>query len=144
MGPWESLWHRRRQPSHSSSSSFAHPILTSDNSRDFPRQSGSDSGFRADSGIDVFITTDNNDLSGISVGSEVIFTDAFLVPAMENIYTSLKKNNLASTIQVTTSNAMNVLSFSYPTPSGAFDPTIATSVIVPLLEFLAQMIVATS
>ncbi|CAM6097139.1 unnamed protein product [Calypogeia fissa] len=123
----------------------------------------------ADSGIDVSITIDNNDLtgialsqntsdawvaanvlpyvpatniSGISVGSEVIFSDAnisaFLVPAMENVYISLRKNNLASTIQVTTSNAMNVLSVSYPPSSGAFEPTIATSVIVPLLEFLAQ------
>lgn len=123
----------------------------------------------ADSGIDVSITVANVDLfgiassvnvsdawvaanvlpyvpatniSGISVGSEVIFSDAnasiYLVPAMQNIYTSLKTQNLASQIQVTTSNAMNVLSVSYPPSAGTFDPTYATRIIVPLLEFLSQ------
>ncbi|KAL2622093.1 hypothetical protein R1flu_002298 [Riccia fluitans] len=82
-------------------------------------------------------------ISSIAVGTEVIFTNAanissFIVPAMRNIFMSLKANNLDSSIKVVSPNSMSVLSKSYPPSAGIFDPTITYNIIIPMLSFLSQ------
>ncbi|KAG6544264.1 hypothetical protein Mapa_014267 [Marchantia paleacea] len=82
-------------------------------------------------------------ISSIAVGTEVMMTNAgnlssFLVPAMKNIFTSLKSNNLDTAIQVVSPNSMTVLSKSYPPSAGTFDPAIVNTVVIPMLSFLQQ------
>ncbi|KAL3691970.1 hypothetical protein R1sor_005621 [Riccia sorocarpa] len=82
-------------------------------------------------------------ISSIAVGTEVLFTNvanlsAYIVPAMRNIFMSLKTNNLDTSVQVVSPNSMSVLSNSYPPSAGVFDPTITASIIIPMLSFLSQ------
>ncbi|MCO5582136.1 hypothetical protein L7F22_036026 [Adiantum nelumboides] len=76
----------------------------------------------------------------ITVGVEVItLTPQFsqqVLPAMMNIHTGLTKANLASQIKVSTANSMGVLQTSFPPSSGAFNDSIATSYIKPILDYL--------
>lgn len=78
----------------------------------------------------------------IMVGNEVLSdtqiqsTWSQLVPAMENLQSSLVKNNLDGSIKVTTSVAMDALASSYPPSNGSFKSEIAESVIQPMLSFL--------
>ncbi|XP_057857045.2 probable glucan endo-1,3-beta-glucosidase A6 [Cryptomeria japonica] len=81
-------------------------------------------------------------ISMIMVGNEILSYPSLqstwtqLVPAMQNIHNSLQKNNLDSSIKVTTSVAMDAFSSSYPPSNGTFKEAIATSVIKPMLSFL--------
>lgn len=61
-----------------------------------------------------------------------------LVPAMENIHASLVKNGVDSAIKVTTSVSMDALASSYPPSNGSFRADIASSVLQPMLSFLAN------
>ncbi|KAL3736367.1 hypothetical protein ACJRO7_025338 [Eucalyptus globulus] len=77
----------------------------------------------------------------IAVGNEV-FADpnnptAFLVPAMNNVYASLVKYNLAG-ISVSSPIAMSSLQTSYPTSAGSFKSDLVEPVIKPMLEFLRK------
>ncbi|KAK3427220.1 hypothetical protein EUGRSUZ_F03494 [Eucalyptus grandis] len=77
----------------------------------------------------------------IAVGNEV-FADpnnptAFLVPAMNNVYASLVKYNLAG-ISVSSPIAMRSLQASYPTSAGSFKSDLVEPVIKPMLEFLRK------
>lgn len=62
-----------------------------------------------------------------------------LVPAMQNLNTSLHNNDVfnSKSIKISTAAAMDILSTSYPPSSGAFRADIADSVMIPLLEFLS-------
>lgn len=77
----------------------------------------------------------------IMVGNEVLSdtqiqsTWSQLVPAMENLQSSLVKHNLDGSIKVTTSVAMDALASSYPPSNGSFKSEIAESVIQPMLSF---------
>ncbi|MCO5607657.1 hypothetical protein L7F22_061855 [Adiantum nelumboides] len=80
----------------------------------------------------------------ITVGNEVL-SDPLnqtiwfqLLPAMQNIYSSLTKFNLHKKIKVTTSSALNTLSSSYPPSSGCFRDDIAAPIMQPMLQFLTQ------
>lgn len=81
----------------------------------------------------------------INVGNEVLSSNPVnqtlwyeLVPAMQNIYSSLIKFNLKDRIKVTTSSALNTLSSSYPPSAGCFREEIAASIMQPMLQFLFQ------
>lgn len=80
----------------------------------------------------------------INVGNEVLSNPVNqtlwyeLVPAMQNIYSSLIKFNLKDRIKVTTSSALNTLSSSYPPSAGCFREEIAASIMQPMLQFLFQ------
>ncbi|EYU33669.1 hypothetical protein ABFS82_08G172800 [Erythranthe guttata] len=83
----------------------------------------------------------NTIVDAIAVGNEV-FADpantAFLVPAMKNVYASLVKYDVASTIKVSSPVAMGALQSSYPPSSGSFEPDLVEPVMKPMLEFLQQ------
>ncbi|KAH9322343.1 hypothetical protein KI387_016982, partial [Taxus chinensis] len=78
----------------------------------------------------------------IMVGNEILsdtqIKDVWpqLVPAMENIHSSLAKKKLESSIKVTTSVAMDAFASSYPPSNGSFRADIASSVMQPMLRFL--------
>ncbi|XP_059072089.1 probable glucan endo-1,3-beta-glucosidase A6 [Cryptomeria japonica] len=79
-------------------------------------------------------------ISIIMVGNEILSNtqlQPYLVPAMQNMHTSLQKLNLDSSVKVTTSVAMDALSSSYPPSNGSFRPELAMSVIQPMLSFLS-------
>eukprot|EP01018_Ginkgo_biloba_P010414 Gb_36962 [translate_table: standard] len=61
-----------------------------------------------------------------------------LVPAMENLHSSLVKHSLDKSIVVTTSVSMDALGLSFPPSSGAFREDIAQSIIKPILDFLSR------
>ncbi|KAL3821071.1 hypothetical protein ACJIZ3_006976 [Penstemon smallii] len=77
----------------------------------------------------------------IAVGNEV-FVDPnntpYLVPAMKNVYASLTKYGVASSIKVTSPVALGVLQTSYPPSSGSFKSDLIEPVIKPMLSFLKQ------
>ncbi|EFJ34772.1 hypothetical protein SELMODRAFT_230318 [Selaginella moellendorffii] len=84
-------------------------------------------------------------IATILVGNEILSDTSIksstwpaLVPAMENIFASLQARNLTAKIKVSTPLASDALSTSYPPSAGAFHSEIATSVIQPLLAFLAK------
>lgn len=77
----------------------------------------------------------------ILVGNE-LFADSTLsatwlqlVPAIQNLHTSLQSRNL-SAIRVSTAAEYGILSLSYPPSKGVFRTDIATQVMTPLLEYL--------
>jgi exo-beta-1,3-glucanase (GH17 family) len=77
----------------------------------------------------------------ILVGNEV-FSDASLpwaslVPAMQNLQTSLSARGWSDKIKVSTAVAADVLSSSYPPSAGTFRADIAVPYILPLLKFLS-------
>ncbi|GAB2268345.1 hypothetical protein Dimus_003310 [Dionaea muscipula] len=77
----------------------------------------------------------------ITVGAEVTEAtsnvSAMVVPAMQNIFTSLKKVGLDKKIKVSTTHSLGVLSRSFPPSAGAFNSRYAFF-LKPLLEFLAD------
>ncbi|MED6218334.1 hypothetical protein PIB30_025912 [Stylosanthes scabra] len=81
-------------------------------------------------------------IEAIAVGNEVFVdpnnTTNYLVPAMNNVYNSLKKLNLHSQIKISSPIALSALSSSYPTSSGSFKPDLVEPVIKPMLEFLRK------
>lgn len=77
----------------------------------------------------------------ILVGNEV-FSDASLpwsslVPAMQNLQTSLASRGWSDKIKISTAVAADVLASSYPPSAGTFRADIAVPVILPLLTFLS-------
>ncbi|KAF3453396.1 hypothetical protein FNV43_RR03836 [Rhamnella rubrinervis] len=84
----------------------------------------------------------NTKIEAIAVGNEVFVdpknTTKFLVPAMKNIQTSLAKNNLNSSIKLSSPVALSALQSSYPSSSGSFKTELIEPVIKPMLDFLRQ------
>ncbi|KAL3851179.1 hypothetical protein ACJIZ3_013061 [Penstemon smallii] len=81
-------------------------------------------------------------IEAIAVGNEV-FVDpnnvtSFLVPAMKNVFASLTKYDVASSIKVSSPVALSALETSYPPSSGSFKPDLIEPVIRPMLNFLKQ------
>lgn len=83
----------------------------------------------------------SSNITYIMVGNE-LFADSSLssvwlqlVPAIQNLYTSLTNRNLTA-IRLSTAVEYSVLSLSYPPSKGVFRTDIATQVITPLLKFL--------
>lgn len=81
-------------------------------------------------------------ITTIAVGNEILTSDTadtnYLVPAMLNLHAALVTTGLANTIKVSTPHAFSVLNTSFPPSAGVFRPAYATSVMKPLLDFLAQ------
>ncbi|KAK9077568.1 hypothetical protein SSX86_005905 [Deinandra increscens subsp. villosa] len=80
-------------------------------------------------------------IEAIAIGNEV-FVDPnnlsdFLVPAMQNVYASLAKNNVKS-INVSSPIALSALATSYPSSSGSFKPDLVEPVMKPMLSFLRK------
>lgn len=80
-------------------------------------------------------------INAIAVGSEVITTvpslQSSLVPAMQNIHTSLVKLGYDASVKVSSPHGLGLLDVSYPPSSGNFFDSL-TSVVQPLLSFLQQ------
>ncbi|KAL3632712.1 hypothetical protein CASFOL_025696 [Castilleja foliolosa] len=81
-----------------------------------------------------------NQIDAIAVGNEVFVdpknTTPYLVPAMKNVYASLVKYDVASSIKVSSPVALSALENSYPSSSGSFKPDLIEPVIKPMLDFL--------
>ncbi|WMV59592.1 hypothetical protein MTR67_052977 [Solanum verrucosum] len=81
-------------------------------------------------------------IESIAVGNEVFVdpknTTKFLVPAMKNVYASLVKYGVASSIKVSSPVALSALQNSYPSSSGSFKTDLIEPVIKPMLSFLKQ------
>ncbi|KAH7441595.1 hypothetical protein KP509_03G045000 [Ceratopteris richardii] len=80
---------------------------------------------------------------GVVVGNEILSSSdtnmmAQVLPAMQNVYTALKVLNLHRQVFVSTAHSFSVLSFSFPPSSGAFEPTIASLYVKPILDFLDE------
>ncbi|KAL8503117.1 hypothetical protein ACS0TY_022019 [Phlomoides rotata] len=77
----------------------------------------------------------------ITVGAEVTEApnniSALVVPAMQNVLTSLKKAGLHKKIKVSSTHSLGVLSRSFPPSAGAFNSKFAFF-LRPMLEFLAE------
>lgn len=77
----------------------------------------------------------------ITVGAEVTEAannvSALVVPAMQNVYTALRKAGLQRKIKVSSTHSLGVLSRSFPPSAGAFNSSFAFY-LKPLLEFLAE------
>ncbi|KAI3456887.1 hypothetical protein Pfo_013550 [Paulownia fortunei] len=84
----------------------------------------------------------NAKIEAIAVGNEVFVdpknTTLFLVPAMKNVYASLVKYDVASSIKVSSPVALSALQTSYPSSSGSFKADLIEPVIKPMLNFLKQ------
>ncbi|KAG0568585.1 hypothetical protein KC19_6G031100 [Ceratodon purpureus] len=83
----------------------------------------------------------STNITTILVGNE-LFTDTTrsaiwlqLVPAMQNLRTSLLNRGLSS-IKLSTAAELNTLGWSYPPSKGVFRTDIAVPVLTPLLQFL--------
>ncbi|XP_057956646.1 glucan endo-1,3-beta-glucosidase 12 isoform X2 [Malania oleifera] len=81
-------------------------------------------------------------IEAIAVGNEVFAdpnnTTGFLMPAMRNIHSALVKQNLHSTIKVSSPIALSALQNSYPSSAGSFRPELIEPVFRPMLDFLRQ------
>ncbi|CAN4096799.1 unnamed protein product [Withania somnifera] len=81
-------------------------------------------------------------IESIAVGNEVFVdpknTTPFLLPAMKNVYSSLVKYNIASSIKVSSPVALSALQNSYPSSAGSFKTELTEPVIKPMLSFLKQ------
>uniref|UniRef100_A0A1J3JFC2 glucan endo-1,3-beta-D-glucosidase n=1 Tax=Noccaea caerulescens TaxID=107243 RepID=A0A1J3JFC2_NOCCA len=78
----------------------------------------------------------------ITVGAEStddphINASSFVVPAMQNVLTALRKVGLSRRIKVSTTLSLGVLSRSFPPSAGAFNSSYAYF-LRPMLEFLAE------
>nr|AGA95870.1 beta-1,3-glucanase [Arachis hypogaea]AGA95871.1 beta-1,3-glucanase [Arachis hypogaea] len=77
----------------------------------------------------------------ITVGAEVTESpnnaSMFVVPAMTNVLTALKKVGLHKKIRVSSTHSLGVLSRSFPPSAGAFNSSHAYF-LKPMLEFLAE------
>lgn len=79
-------------------------------------------------------------ISGILVGNEVFSgTDTQLMnnllPAMKSLYAALKNLGLDDQVFVSTAHSQAILSTSYPPSAGAFVSEIASSYLMPMLQF---------
>ena len=63
-------------------------------------------------------------------------TWAKLMPAIDNVHTSLAKHNLTSRIKLSTAVALDVLANSYPPSAGVFKEELVGEYLQPLLKFL--------
>lgn len=84
----------------------------------------------------------STNITRILVGNEVISTSkkpliTSLVPAMQNLHTSLSSLSLNHRIKVSTPHSLGILSSSSPPSSGKFITGFQTSVLKPLLSFLS-------
>ncbi|KAI5674762.1 hypothetical protein M9H77_15126 [Catharanthus roseus] len=83
----------------------------------------------------------NTIIEAIAVGNEVFVdpknTTPFLVPAMNNVYSSLVKYNVSS-IKISSPIALSALQNSYPSSSGSFKSELIEPVIKPMLNFLKK------
>ncbi|CAK9165495.1 unnamed protein product [Ilex paraguariensis] len=81
-------------------------------------------------------------IEAIAVGNEVFVdpknTSPFLVPAMNNVYNSLLKFNVKSSIKISSPIALSALQTSYPSSAGSFKSDLIEPVIKPMLNFLRQ------
>ncbi|OWM66088.1 glucan endo-1,3-beta-glucosidase 13-like [Punica granatum] len=75
----------------------------------------------------------------ITVGAEAteVNSTSLVVPAMQNVFTALRKAGLHKKIKVSTTHSLGVLSRSFPPSAGAFNSSFA-SFLKPLLIFLAE------
>ena len=77
----------------------------------------------------------------ITVGAELTETasnvSASVVPAMQNVFTALRKAGLHRKIKVSSTHSLGVLSRSFPPSAGAFNSSHAFF-LKPMLEFLAE------
>ncbi|CAL0312520.1 unnamed protein product [Lupinus luteus] len=77
----------------------------------------------------------------ITVGAEVTESpnnaSSFVVPAMTNVLTALKKVGLHKKIKVSSTHSLGVMSRSFPPSAGAFNSSHA-HFLKPMLEFLAE------
>ncbi|PON84488.1 Glycoside hydrolase [Trema orientale] len=84
----------------------------------------------------------STEIEAIAVGNEVFVdphnTTKFLVPAMMNIHSALVKNNLHSTIKISSPIALSALQNSYPASAGSFRPELVEPVFRPMLDFLRE------
>lgn len=81
-------------------------------------------------------------IEAIAVGNEVFVdpnnTTSFLVPAMNNVYASLVKYNVASSIKISSPIALSALQNSYPSSAGSFKTQLIEPVMIPMLNFLKK------
>ncbi|CAH9076105.1 unnamed protein product [Cuscuta europaea] len=81
-------------------------------------------------------------IEAVAVGNEVFVdpanTTAYLVPALRNVYASLEKYGVASSVKVSSPIALSALQTSYPSSSGSFKPELVEPVIKPMLSLLKQ------
>jgi Glycosyl hydrolases family 17 len=78
-------------------------------------------------------------ISSISVGNEVSMMPDLaphLLPAIKNVYQSLKKYKIHKTIKVTTTHSVAVLAIRSPPSNGIFQDSIARTIMKPILRFL--------
>ncbi|GAB4839002.1 hypothetical protein Ancab_028532 [Ancistrocladus abbreviatus] len=80
-------------------------------------------------------------ITHITVGAEVTEAlgnvSAQVVPAMQNVFTALRKAGLHKRIKVSSTHSLGVLSRSFPPSAGAFNSSYAYF-LKPMLEFLAD------
>ncbi|KAJ8432147.1 hypothetical protein Cgig2_006849 [Carnegiea gigantea] len=77
----------------------------------------------------------------IAVGNEVNSDPKltrFLVLAMNNLFSSLQKFSLASSIKISSPLSLSSLQNSYPPSSGSFKPDLVQPMIKPMLDFLRK------
>lgn len=81
-------------------------------------------------------------IEAVAVGNEVFVdpanTTSYLVPAMRNVYASLARYGVASSVKVSSPIALSALATSYPPSSGSFKPGLVDPVMKPMLGFLKQ------
>lgn len=86
-----------------------------------------------------YITLTN--INAIAVGSEVITNSpslaSLLVPAMQNIHTSLVKLGYDASVKVSSPHGIGLLDVSYPPSAGQFGASV-TSTVTSMLAFLQQ------
>lgn len=83
-------------------------------------------------------------ISGILVGNEVFSGNdtqlmSSLLPAMKSLYAALKNLGLDSEVFVSTAHSQAILGTSFPPSAGAFVSGIASSYLMPLLEFMNKV-----
>lgn len=78
-------------------------------------------------------------ISSISVGNEVSMVPDLaphLLPAIKNVYKSLKRFKIHKKIKVTTTHSVAVLAIRSPPSNGIFQDAIAGPIMKPILQFL--------
>ncbi|XP_024522150.1 glucan endo-1,3-beta-glucosidase 13 [Selaginella moellendorffii] len=80
-------------------------------------------------------------ITAIAAGSEVLTAatddDAYLLSAMQNLYTALQNAALDRSIKISTPHAMGVIANSFPPSSATFDARFAP-LLSPILDFIAN------
>lgn len=84
---------------------------------------------------------------GIAVGNEILASTSdsiralapLLLPAMQNLHSALSELHLDGGIKISSPHSLAILSSSYPPSAGAFNPSIANTIMKPMLDFLAQI-----